>query len=56
MDMNKRSVRRNMTKIIMKSALFTTQCRLLTNLKKKPFENTQIKGENAGNQYFLHLP
>ena len=28
--------------------LFTTQSRLLTTLKKKPFENIVGKGENAG--------
>ena len=25
-------------------------------LKKKAFENTVVKGENAGNQHFLLLP
>ena len=34
---------------------FTTQSRLLTTLKKKPFENIG-KGENAGNQHFLLFP
>ena len=29
--------------------------RLLTTLKKKPFENIVGKGGNAGNQYFLLL-
>ena len=37
---------------------FATQSRLLTTVKKKAFENTVGKGENAGNhsifpQYFL---
>ena len=32
---------------------FTTQCRLLTTLKKKPYEHIVGKGENAGSQYFL---
>ena len=36
--------------------LFTTQSRLLTTLRKKPFENIVGKGENAGNQHFLLLP
>ena len=35
---------------------FTTQSRLLTTLKKKPFENDVGKGENAGNQHFLLFP
>ena len=35
---------------------FTTQSRLLTTLKKKPFENNVGKGENAGNQHFLVFP
>ena len=30
--------------------------RLLTTLKKKPFENIVGKGENADNQHFLLLP
>ena len=36
--------------------LFTTQSRLLTTLKIKPFENIVGKGENAGNQHFLFSP
>ena len=32
--------------------LFTTQSGLLMN----PFENIVGKGENAGDQYFLHFP
>ena len=32
---------------------FTTQSRLLTTLKKGPFENIVGKEENAGNQHFL---
>ena len=36
--------------------LFTTQCRLLTTLKKKALKNTVGKGENAGNQVFLLFP
>ena len=37
----------------LKVYLFTTQSRLQTTLKKKPFENTQGKGEHAGYQHFL---
>ena len=33
-----------------------TQSRLLTTLKKKPFENIEGKGENAGNQHFFPFP
>ena len=29
---------------------------MLTNLKKKAFENIVGKGENAGNQHFLLFP
>ena len=36
--------------------LLTTQSRLLTTIKKKPFENIMRKGENTGNQHFLLLP
>ena len=36
--------------------LFTTQSRLLTTPRKKPFENIVGKGENAGNQHFLLFP
>ena len=32
------------------------QSRFSTTLKKKAFENTEEKGENAGNQYFLLFP
>ena len=32
---------------------FTAQSRLITTLRKKPFENIVGKGENAGNQHFL---
>ena len=35
---------------------FTIQSRILTTLKKKPFENSVGKGENAGNQHFLLFP
>ena len=35
---------------------FTTQSRLLTNLKKKPFENIVGRGENAGNTIFSPIP
>ena len=35
---------------------FTTQCLLLTTLRKKPYENIVGKGENAGNQHFLLFP
>ena len=35
---------------------FTTQSRLLTTSKMKPFENIVGKGENAGNQHFLLFP
>ena len=35
---------------------FTTQSRLLTTPKKKPFENIVGKGENAGKQHFLLFP
>ena len=38
------------------SYLFTTLPLLLTTLKKKPFENTVGKGENASKQHFLHFP
>ena len=34
----------------------TTQSQLLTTLKKKALENTEGKGENAGNQHFLLFP
>ena len=33
-----------------------TQSRLLTTLKKKPFENIVGNAENAGYQHFLHFP
>ena len=33
-----------------------TQSRLLTTLKKKPFENIEGNGENAGNQNFFPFP
>ena len=36
--------------------LLTTQSRLLTTLRKKPFENIVGKGENAGNKHFLLFP
>ena len=36
--------------------LFTTQSRLLTTLRKKPFENTWLKGKIAANQHFLLFP
>ena len=36
--------------------LLSTQPRLLTTLKKKPFENNVGNGENAGNQHFLLFP
>ena len=38
------------------SQLFTTQSRLFTTLKKKPFENIVGKGENSSNQHFLNFP
>ena len=38
------------------SLLFNLQSLLLTPLRKKPFENTIGKGENAGNQHFLLFP
>ena len=34
----------------------STQLRLLTTLKSKPFENNKGKGENAGYQLFLLFP
>ena len=34
---------------------FTTQFQLLINLKNRAFENIVGKGENAGNQHFLHF-
>ena len=36
--------------------LFTTRSRLVTTLRKKPFENIVQKGENAGDQHFLLFP
>ena len=36
--------------------LFTTEFWLLTTLKMKPFKNIVRKGQNAGNQHFLHFP
>ena len=33
--------------------LFTTQSQLLMTPRKKPFENIEGNGENAGNQHFL---
>ena len=33
--------------------LFTTQSRLSTTLRKRPFENIVGRGEKAGNQHFL---
>ena len=36
--------------------LFTTQSQVLTNPRKKPFENIVGKGENGGNQHFLLFP
>ena len=44
------------SKVLLENELFTTQSRLLTNLRKKPFENIVEKGENAGNQHFLLFP
>ena len=41
---------------LVKGYLFTTQRRLLTTLRKRPFENIVGKEENAGNQYFLLFP
>ena len=35
---------------------FTTQSRLLTTLRKEPFENLVGNGENAGNQHSLNFP
>ena len=35
---------------------FPIETRLLTTLRKKPFENIVGKGENAGNQHFLLFP
>ena len=35
---------------------FTTLPRFLTTLKRKPFENIEGEGENAGNQHFLLFP
>ena len=34
----------------------TTQSQILMTLKRKPFENIEGKGENAGNQHFLLFP
>ena len=39
-----------------KGEIFTTQFRLSTTLKKKPFDTIVGKGENAGNQQFLLFP
>ena len=39
--------------LILHNKLLTTQTRLLTALKKMPFQNIVEKGENAGNQHFL---
>ena len=38
---------------LVKRKLFTTQSRLSTTLRKKPFENNLGKEENAYNQHFL---
>ena len=35
---------------------FISQSRLLTTLRKTPFENIVRKGENPGNQHFLLFP
>ena len=35
---------------------FAAQFRLLKTLKKRAFENIAEKGENTGNQHFLHFP
>ena len=35
--------------------LFTTQSGVITTLDKKALENIVGKGENAGNQHFLHF-
>ena len=42
--------------VTVKAELFTTQSRLLTTPRKKPFENIVEKGENADNQHFLLFP
>ena len=39
-----------------KDELFTRQSQLLTTLRKKALENTEGKGENAGNQHFFLFP
>ena len=36
--------------------LFITQSRFLMTFAKKPFENMEGKGENAGNQHFILFP
>ena len=35
---------------------YTTKSQLLTNPRKRPFENIVGKGENVGNQHFLLFP
>ena len=42
--------------LTLKHISFTTQPRLLTTTKNKPFENTVAKRENAGNQHLLLFP
>ena len=39
-----------------KGKVFTTQFRHLRTLRKKSLANIEGKGENAGNQHFLHFP
>ena len=34
---------------------FTTESQVLMTLKQRAFENIERKGENAGNQHFLHF-
>ena len=36
--------------------MFTTESQLLMTKKKKPFENSEGKEENAGNQHFSSFP
>ena len=38
-----------------KASSFAAQSRILTTLRKRPFENVVGKGEHAGYHYFLHL-
>ena len=53
---NKHDITQTLTTPKKRFYLFSTQSRLLTTLRKKPFKNIVGKGENAGNQHFHLFP